>query len=542
MIVLDKVRFSYDPRQAPDVVAGVTLTITDGQHVALLGRNGSGKSSLARLLNGLQCPTGGSLHVDGLNVADPTLLPEIRRSVQMVFQNPENQQVGTTVFDDIAFGLANFAVPTAEMSARALAALAQVGLDVGLSRDINTLSGGELQRLALASVVALRPKHLVLDEVTSMLDPAGRAQVLAAIRRLRSESGMSVIQITHHLEEIEDADRVIVLDAGRVCADASVAEVLADSDLLMRCGLEAPYRWRRPSVGGARHPRPVGVDRTTIEAAGVTHDYSAARRGRRLRTGQPAGPTAPVLSGIRLAIAPGELLAVAGRSGAGKTTLISIIKGLLRPTAGAVLVEGTDAWRARRPELFDRIGYVFQHPEHQLFAPSVRADVGFGLRSSQLPADEAARRVDAQLRRVGLDPDEIGDRSPFELSGGQQRRAAFAGILVTEPRVLILDEPSAGLDGDARAGLFSILREAREQGLAVVWVSHRLEEILEHAERQVVLDDGGIVADGPPRGLLSDAGLRARLDWPLLPELDPTIAEGIDRQRHLTRSGAPEVA
>ncbi|MCW5951903.1 MAG: ATP-binding cassette domain-containing protein [Propionibacteriaceae bacterium] len=531
MIVVDDARFRYQPG-GPDVLAGVDLTIADGEHVALLGRNGSGKSSLARLLNGLHRPTGGSVLVDGLDVADPARLPAVRRSVQMVFQTPENQQVGTTVFDDIAFGLANIAVPTAQMPARAAAALAEVGLPVGLERQVVTLSGGELQRLALAAVLALRPRHLVLDEVTAMLDPAGRGQVLAAIRRIRAESGLAVIQITHHLDEIEDADRAIVIDRGRVLAEGSVPEILADSALLAACGLQAPYRWRAP--GPRRRPEATTVDPDPVlELSQVRHDYAASPR-RRFGFRRPAAAsTALVLDGVDLTLRAGELVAIAGRSGAGKSTLLTILKGLLRPTSGSVTVRGADPWAQRRPELFDPIGYVFQHPERQLFAATVRADVGFGLRNRGLPAELLAAKVDASLQSVGLDPEEFGEHSPFGLSGGQQRRAAFAGVFVTEPGILILDEPTAGLDHPSRERLFGILAEARARGLCVLWVSHRLEEILDHADRLLVLDEGRIVAGGPVSATLSDAALRTRLGWPLLPELDPSVAEGCDRVRHL---------
>lgn len=538
MIVVDDVRFRYEP-EAPEVVAGLSLTVADGEHVALLGCNGSGKSTLARLLNGLHRPTGGTVRVDGLDVADPGQLPAVRRSVQLVFQTPENQQVGTTVFDDIAFGLANLAVPTAEMPARAAAALAEVGLEVEPNRSVTTLSGGELQRLALASVLALRPRHLVLDEVTAMLDPAGRAQVLAAIRRIRAEAGLAVVQITHHLDEIEDADRAVVLDRGRVLAEGAVAEILSDHELLARCGLEAPYRWR--AAVPRRLPPETAAGGPVLDLAGVRHDYAApARRRFRLRRPAPAS-TAAVLEEVDLTLRGGELVAIAGRSGAGKSTLLSILKGLLRPTSGSVAVRGVEPWTQRRPELFDPIGYVFQHPERQLFAASVRTDVGFGLSHAGLSDEEVAARVDQALWTVGLDPAELGDQSPFGLSGGQQRRVAFAGVLVTEPGVLILDEPTAGLDHPSRELLFGILDRARAGGLCVVWVSHRLEEILDHADRLVVLDEGRIAADGRPSAVLADELLRARLGWPLLPELDPAVAEGCDRTRFLAGAQA-EVA
>jgi energy-coupling factor transport system ATP-binding protein len=531
VIVLDQVRFAYRDGAA-EAVAGVSLSVADGERVALLGRNGSGKSTLARLLNGLHRATSGSVRVDGLDPADLEQAPAVRRSLQLVFQNPENQQVGSTVFDDIAFGLANVGVPTADMVGRARAALADVGLDVALDREVETLSGGELQRLALASVTALRPTHLVLDEVTSMLDPSSRRQVLHAVERLRDRFAMTVVQITHDLEEIEGADRVVVLDAGEVVAEGTVADVLSDAALLDAAGLEAPYRWRQPRPAAAR-PEPTGrTAPAAVEVVDVSHDYGARPPSRWRRWRESDELPDPVLRRVGLSLFPGELVALTGRSGAGKSTLVAVAKGLLRPSRGAVRVAGEDPWLARQPELFDPIGYLFQQPEHQLFASSVRADVGFGLRVTAMTETERCRRVDEALRRVGIDPDALGERSPFELSGGQQRRVAFAGVLVTDPSVLILDEPSAGLDRPSRDALFEILHEARSEGLAVLWISHRLDEILEHAQRVVALDRGEIVADGRPADVLSDRGVREAMGWPLLPELDPAVVEGGSRAMH----------
>ena len=216
MIEFDNVSFSYDPHQLAPVIRDLDLRIPPGQHLALLGRNGSGKSTIARLVNGLYQPTRGSVRVDGYETSRPGELAAVRAAVQLVFQNPENQQVGTTVYEDIAFGLANRAVPTEQMEARARQALDKAGLDIDLNRDIRTLSGGELQRFALAGVLALRPRYLVLDEATSMLDPAGRARFLAGLARLTERGELGIIQITHHLDEIETADRAIVLIDGKM--------------------------------------------------------------------------------------------------------------------------------------------------------------------------------------------------------------------------------------------------------------------------------------------------------------------------------------
>ncbi|HEY0189299.1 MAG TPA: energy-coupling factor transporter ATPase [Cellulomonas sp.] len=550
MIELSRVRFSYSAPDGPEIVRGLDLAIAPGERVALLGANGSGKSTVARLVNGLNVATSGRVLVDGHDVSRPENLPPVRRLVQLVFQNPENQQVGTTVFQDIAFGLAGLGAPTGEMRGRAQDALETVGLDVGLDRDVLTLSGGELQRLALASVVALEPRYLVLDEITAMLDPAARATVLASVARLHRERGVGVVQITHHLDEVVDADRVVVVGDGVVQAEGSPAQIFADGPLLVRYGLRAPYRWQpqpsaAASTAASAGPSPSTTATSTtatgapaearVVARGVVHDYGVPTRGRRARAtrrelARAADPlrllARPTLTGVDLAVRPGDLLALAGRSGAGKSTLVSILKGLLEPTLGTVHVDGTDPWAERDPAGFDRIGYVFQQPERQFFAVTVHDDVAFGLTAQHLPPEQVDAIVAAALRRVGLDPDEVGQASPFALSGGQQRRAAFAGVLVGEPDVLVLDEPTAGLDEPSRAQLFAILDALRADGVAIVWVSHRLEEILEHADRLVVLDGGTVVADDDPATVIGDPAVRARLGWPLPDELDPDVERG----------------
>lgn len=546
------VTFAYDPGQSPAVLQQVDLDVADGEYVALLGRNGCGKSTLARLTNGLLSPTEGAVRIDGLDTREASLLPQIRAALQLVFQNPENQQVGTTVYDDIAFGLSNFAVPTAQMPARAQEALDLVGLDLALDREVHTLSGGELQRLALASVLAVRPRHLVLDEVTSMLDPQARLHFARAVRSLRAARPLTVVQVTHRLDEVADVDRAIVLIDGRVAAEGAPAQVFSDADLLAAAGLQAPYAWQPPQSHAAEETPPAGPVRVragsvpsppadavrtqagaSVALREVVVDYSAPRRRhpqrrplfrpRATRRLVPSAPQSVALADVTLELG-GGIVAVAGRSAAGKSTLVATIKGLIAPTAGVVTLGDVDPWATRQPQAFDTIGILLQRPEHQLFAPTVRDDVGFGIRD--LDPVERRHLVDSQLRALGLDATDIGDRSPFGLSGGQQRRVAIAGTLITRPHVLILDEPTAGLDLPSRTSLFEILAGLRANGVGIIWVSHSLEEIHAHADRLIVLDAGRVVADGDPREVLTDARVRDQVGWPLIPELDPSAVQG----------------
>ncbi|XID94067.1 energy-coupling factor ABC transporter ATP-binding protein [Paenibacillaceae bacterium WGS1546] len=250
-----------------------------------------------------------------------------------------------------------------------------------------------------------------------------------------------------------------------------------------------------------------------IELSGIKYRY-----GKRGRRGKQAAPC--VLDGIGFAIEPGERVALCGKSGSGKTTLLQLLKGFARPTEGELLLGGVDPHRTRRPELFDRIGYVFQYPEHQLFAATVAEDVGFGLRQSGASPSERERKIARALEDAALPPAVYGGRSPLELSGGEKRRAAIAGVLALEPEVLILDEPTAGLDLPSRTALFELLEALREsRGTTIVWVSHRLEEMLAHASRMLALHRGVIVADGKPAELIANPDVRATFGWEEPPAL-----------------------
>ncbi|AKG34947.1 ATP-binding cassette domain-containing protein [Paenibacillus durus] len=233
-------------------------------------------------------------------------------------------------------------------------------------------------------------------------------------------------------------------------------------------------------------------------------------KGRRNKT--PIGPW--VLQDLSLTVESGEMLAIAGKSGSGKSTFLQLLKGFIAPSAGAILLDGTDPHLNRRPELFDRIGFIFQYPEHQLFAATVFDDIAFGLRHRKLPPEVQVEKVRKAMAAVELDYEAFKDRSPFELSGGEKRRVAIAGVVVLEPEVLILDEPTAGLDLQSRSSLFSLLHSLnRDEGITVIWVSHQLEEILDHASRLLTLKEGAFLADGPPSRLLSDSQVLNAFGW-----------------------------
>lgn len=521
MIACTDVHFSYDGEH--DALDGVSLSIADGEFVSVLGGNGSGKSTLARHLDALLVPSSGTVTVDGLDTAERRNVYDIRNRVGLVFQNPDDQIVAGTVEDDVAFGPENLGVPTDELRARVNEALSLVGLSGFERRETSSLSGGQKQRLALAGVLAMRPRTLVLDEATAMLDPRGRAALMRVCRELH-EQGMTIVMITHFMEEAAEAGRIVVLDHGHVALDGAPEAVFSQADVLARLGLDVPLPYH---VGLAlRREVPGLAPRLTIDA---TLDELESQRGRSPLGTPAAAPsqraTSPMgqpvlevekvsfgyerhgdlaLRDVSVSVREGELVGLLGHTGSGKSTLVQLMAGLERPASGRVLIGGV-AGAGRRARAWNRVGVVFQYPERQLFARTVREDVAFGPRNLGVTGDELAARVDGAIRGVGLDPDAVGDVSPFALSGGQQRRIAFAGVLAMEPDVLVFDEPVAGLDPRSRREFIRLLRKLHAQGRTIVMTSHNMDDAAELCDRLVVLDHGSVLLDGTPTEVFSQA-------------------------------------
>ena len=576
MISVAGVSFSYDGG-AP-ALDGIDLEVREGEFLCVLGGNGSGKSTLAKHLNALLVPDAGRVTVDGLDTADAEYVYDIRSRVGLVFQNPDDQLVATLVEDDVAFGPENLGVAPAAIARDVETALAEVGLSGFERRETHALSGGQKQRVAIAGVLAMEPKVIVFDEATSMLDPRGRRGLMRVARDLH-DRGLTVVMITHFMEEAAAADRVVVLDRGRVALEGTPDEVLTRADVLAGLELDVPpacelalvLRGRglpvtltveeegladevarllaagdrrgngsasvqadprraggAPSASGAALgsvameapaaavPRQAGGPLLAFERVSYSYEPSSRERARRLRRKRDARDRRAAWGGdpnevwalreVDLAVHRGEFLGIAGHTGSGKSTLIQHMNGLIHPQEGRVLVDGEDlSDRHAAARVRSRVGIVFQYPEHQLFASTVFEDVAFGPRNLGLPEDEVDRRVRASLARVGLDAEEVGSKSPFSLSGGQQRRVAFAGVLAMEPEVLVLDEPAAGLDPAARRAFLDLVAGLNDQGLTVVMVSHSMEDLARLADRIAVLNEGRIVAVGAPREVFAAA-------------------------------------
>ncbi|MGE9981169.1 energy-coupling factor transporter ATPase [Collinsella sp. SGI.184] len=563
MIDCRGVSFSYDG--VTPALDGIDLNIEDGEFFCILGGNGSGKSTFAKHLNALLQPDAGTVRINGMDASDPELVYDIRSTAGMVFQNPDDQLVATLVEDDVAFGLENLGVPSAQIAQRVREALKGVGL-VGFERhETHALSGGQKQRVALAGVLAMEPRVLILDEASSMLDPRGRKGLMKVCRALH-DRGMTIVMITHVMEEAAEADRVAVFRAGRVAMLGAPEEILTRADELAQLNLDMPascslgralrakgvpvcaqvreadmvaeiaqvYAERsgadvagRPSASDSRvldHASSAAdgmvASEPVIEISHLSHSWSlSARERRRWRkrsttvgaSGKQAlwgnDPNSPwALRDVSLTVRRGEFLGLAGHTGSGKSTLVQHLNGLIRPQEGSVCALGLDlSSKKGAAAVKAKVGVVFQYPERQLFAETVAQDVAFGPRNLGLPQDEVVRRVATSLARVGLDLAAIGDKSPFELSGGQQRRVAFAGVLAMEPEVLVLDEPMAGLDPAARRDFLELIDRLHREGLTVVMVSHSMDDLANCCDRIVVMNEGAVFADGTPAQVFAHA-------------------------------------
>jgi len=537
-IRLKNVRFSYLHSETGSVAAlsDVSLSVRQGTHAALLGRNGSGKSTMAKLINVLEMPQSGTVLVMGRDTANDKDFWYIRRSCGMVFQNPDNQIVGTTVEEDVAFGPENLGIPTEEIRRRVDEALKYVGLSDLARRQPSQLSGGQKQKLAIAGILAMQPQILLLDESTSMLDPISRDEFLAVVERLIKEKNMTVLHITHDMAEACLADKVFVLDHGKLAMSGTPGEIFSQVKKVRALGLDVPvfaelaYEVsqrlgiemeqqtlfsRASALAGIRkmldfvadgkisNPLPgycpAGIakeSRKVIEVSHLNHVYDKKDK--------------PSLSDISFSVNEGEIFAIIGHSGSGKTTLISHLNGLLRPKDGEIVIfpkenaaplntrKNADVRQIRRV-----VGLLFQYPEYQLFEETVERDIAFGPSKMGLDPDEIKRRVSEALTLVGLD-DTFLKRSPFELSGGQKRRVAFAGVLAMDPDILVLDEPAAGLDPTGRREILSYAEKLKKRGKTIILVSHNMDEAARFADRILVLKKGEVRAIMTPQQLFSD--------------------------------------
>lgn len=498
---LDHVTLRYGDSLALD---DVTLEVCRGERVCVLGANGSGKSTLASVICGLLAPDEGDVELAGHvvctgGVPDLAAYRDARRQLGLVFQNPDDQIVTSVVADDVAFGPENLGVPRAQIAARVARELRRVAMEKYAHADPSRLSGGQRQRVCIAGALAMEPAVLVLDEPSSLLDVRGRAAIMRVMGRLAA-AGATLVHVTHFMDEALAADRVIVMQHGRVALEGTPDEVFAskNAQVIEALGLEMPFEARLAAAlrADAADGKVAAVAGPSGEkpAASVPAAEPPAILARDL--GFSYGPDAQALDGVSLEVPVRATTAIVGQTGSGKSTLLRLLCGLEAADAGSLTVCGINAATKRgRRQIRRAVGYVMQHPERQLFAQTVAEDVAFGPRNQGLSAAEVERRVAHALDLVGLA--DRRDASPFELSGGQQRLAAIAGVLAMEPELLVLDEPTAGLDPRGRARLRALMADLAAHGVTLLQVTHSMEDAA-RADHVVVLDQSHVLAAGTP--------------------------------------------
>lgn len=524
------------------ILDDVNIDVKKGEFIAILGHNGSGKSTFAKHLNALLIPDEGSVFINGEDTNEVAELWRIRKQCGMVFQNPDNQIVGVTVEEDVGFGPENLGIPCEGIWKRVEDSLGKVGMLKYRKKSPNHLSGGQKQRVAIASSLAMKPECIVLDEPTAMLDPQGRSEVLNIVRQLNSEEGMTIILITHHMDEAVSADRVIVMDSGKPVLSGTPREVFSDIDKIKKLKLDLPQvmelSYQLYLRGRMSRYDVLGIDEFTEQfVKDNSNDHVEINSGTKKENKdgivdrkknkcnfnkgesgkKESGNNIEILrlenvscvyeSGtsmevkaieeINLKIMENEFIGIMGHTGSGKSTLIQVMNGLIKPSEGTVFYRGKDIAEKsfKKKELHFSVGLVFQYPESQLFEETVIKDVMFGPLNKGKSREDARKVSESALMMMGI-REEYFEKSPFILSGGEMRRVAIAGVIAMEPEVIILDEPTAGLDPGTRNELLISLKKLKEeQRKTIIIVSHSMEDIANYVERLVVLNDGKIEYD-----------------------------------------------
>ena len=586
-------------------ISHLNFTIEEGSFVCVLGHNGSGKSTLAKLFNALQIPTEGCVIISGMDSRQEANVFPIREKVGMVFQNPDNQIIASVVEEDVGFGPENIGVPTEEIWKRVADALEAVNMEAYRLKSPNHLSGGQKQRVAIAGTLAMEPKTIVLDEPTAMLDPSGRAEVIRSIRELNQKKGITIILITHYMEETVDADRIILMDQGKLVLDGTPKEIFSKVEELKSLRMDVPlitdlaHELRLSGMPvsegilkedelveellaifgedsfveeiekGQKEEEPEGesdrvasaVTENSIgkrseemhsQATSISSEEKAIEAEIEKETDKETekdfilkvenlsciyqkgtAMESYALKDINLSIKRGSFSALIGHTGSGKSTLLQHFNGLIKPETGEISVhfrknpalilqdKGFLFWKGKKRKVekegvlsfkeegFDfqglrfKVGLVFQYPEYQLFEETVFEDVLFGPKNQGLSLEDAKKEAEEALRGMGVE-EALWQKSPFELSGGQKRRVAIAGVLAMEPELLILDEPTAGLDPAGREELFQVIAHLQERyAMTILLVSHSMDDVARYAEEVFVLNQGECIRQGSPEEVFS---------------------------------------
>ena len=512
----------------------VSLSIKKGDFVGILGHNGSGKSTLAKQLAALLKPSGGIIYVNGMDTAKDELLFSIRKTAGMVFQNPDNQLIGNIVEEDIAFGPENMGIPREEIEERITRALEATGMSAYREHSPNALSGGQKQKIAISGVLSMEPECIIFDEPTAMIDPEGRKEVLKAIYDLNRLKHITIIYITHFLDEVSKADYLYVMKQGAITLEGSpeilfkMPEQLTENNLelpfeisliaeLRKKGLNIPkeiytkqqllefFKCMQQEEGFLFQEKKVENQQKRCIAEAEKEKGIVLKNISYQYKKRSAEEAKDALKDVSLSIKPGEFVAIVGKTGSGKSTLIQHLNGLLQPQSGQYFFEGQDIWSKKYDlkKLRQKVALCFQYPEYQLFEETILKDIAFGPKNLGFDKKKCEEKARYAMKLVGL-PAELEKVSPFSLSGGQKRRVALAGILAMEPEYLILDEPVAGMDAPGKKMLFQLLHHLnKDKGITIVLVSHNMDDVAAHADRVLIMEDGTLKMDGTTREIFA---------------------------------------
>ena len=505
-IEIENLGFTYPSRETP-TLHGITTRVSSGSFVLLTGPTGCGKSTLLRTLNGLipHASAGtltGTVRLNGTDIATQPLAITCQQ-VALLFQNPDDQLFCTRVEDEIAFGLENLGFSPQEIKERITVALKQVGLPNFAAREISSLSGGQKQRVALAAVCAMQPQVLLLDEPTSHLDPHGARDILSIITQLNRELGITVVLATHRTKEVAPlCDRVWLMDEGQLRLDLPATEAFQDIAPYQRLGVQIPGT-ENPSMNVPRKRNREGASQDPLLSI------------RDLEFRYPNTDEDAVRS-ISCEVPRGEVIAIMGANGSGKTSLIHLIAGLLRPSTGEVVIAGKVSHRVKLHQLAGKVGIVFQNPDLLLQAETVRDEVSFGPKNLKFSIQTLEDRVNTTLTRFDLDNFALD--APYSLSRGQRQRVAVAANFSLHPDLFLLDEPTTGQDAQHLHRLMDELcDEIRQENKTLIFATHDTELTLKYADRVLLLRDGELIFDGAPHTaftnpeLLQQASLLAHL-------------------------------
>ena len=556
IINVDDVSFSYGT-QTEQALSHISLSVNKGDFIGIIGPSGAGKSTLAACLSGAvpHHYTGtffGSVMVDGHDTCEVSLT-DVSQIVGSVLQDIDTQMVASVVEDEMLFGLENFGVPHDQIKQRVSETLETVGISDLRDREIATLSGGQKQKVAIAAILAMRPRVLVLDEPTAALDPASSTLVFETLREANRALGITIVVVEQKVALLSEyCNRVLVLNHGEIALQGEPHEVFAHTDELRAIGVDCPRVTRifnSLETDGLVSGTPcLDVDEAERLITEIV-DPDRATSDTRAPAGSPHAPSLrphakdaePVLTcdhvefsyphggaavhDLNLTLYPGELVGIVGQNGAGKTTLTKLLTGLLKPASGSVRVTGLDTASVPTSRIAREVATLFQNPDRQICKDTVLDEVAFGLELAGIDRAEALRRAQLVIDRFGLPADE----APFSLSRGQRQMVALASVVVVEPKIVVLDEPTSGLDYRECMTVMETVRTMAERGCAVIMVCHDMEVVSDFAERIVVMADGRILDRGRTHELFSNIDLmrRAYVEPPQVIELSRRLASSV---------------